>query len=548
MPRSRTVPIRLPEPLSGVARRVGLETQAVAALLRAGALGASSPGQALAILAVLRDFGLYGGAARIAALRHPDAPAIADDAGELSYRELDAQVNRLANAWLASGLEPRASIGILCRNGRWPLIASFAASRAGLNTVWLNSGFSPPQAAEVAAREGIDVLVHDPEFADHAARMEPARGAIATTGAPGDDTLEAMVRTGDPRLPPAPTRPGRIVLLTSGTTGTPKGAPRPEPKSLVLPGSVLARLPMRAGETTILGPPLFHGTGVLLALLSLSLGSRLVLRARFDATQFLADTESYHATTWCVVPIMLQRVLALGPEAIARYDHTSLKAVFSAGSQLPVAVAQRAQEVFGEVVYNLYGSTEVAVATLATPEDVRDAPASVGRPALGSTVRILDAQGEPLEAGEIGRIFVASTIPFEGYTGGGGKEIVDGLMSTGDLGHFDAAGRLYIDGRDDEMIVSGGENVFPREVEELLATHPAIIEAAAVGVEDPEFGQRLAAFVVPRAGEQITGEEVQAFVKANLARYKVPREVVFLPELPRNPTGKILKRQLVNPD
>jgi fatty-acyl-CoA synthase len=163
-------------------------------------------------------------------------------------------------------------------------------------------------------------------------------------------------------------------------------------------------------------------------------------------------------------------------------------------------------------------------------------------------VRILDAQGEPLEAGEIGRIFVASTIPFEGYTGGGGKEIVDGLMSTGDLGHFDAAGRLYIDGRDDEMIVSGGENVFPREVEELLATHPAIIEAAAVGVEDPEFGQRLAAFVVPRAGEQITGEEVQAFVKANLARYKVPREVVFLPELPRNPTGKILKRQLVNPD
>jgi fatty-acyl-CoA synthase len=374
--------------------------------------------------------------------------------------------------------------------------------------------------------------------------MSPRFGAIVTASA----TLAATVRSGDPGLPPAPVRPGRIVLLTSGTTGTPKGAPRPEPKSLVLPGALLQRLPMRAGESTILGPPLFHGTGVLLALLSLSLGSRLVLRARFDAAQFVADSETYRATTWCVVPVMLQRILALGPEEIARHDHSSLRTIFSAGSQLPVHVALQARETFGEVVYNLYGSTEVAVATLATPEDVRRAPASVGRPALGSTVRILDEHGQPLATGQIGRVFVASTTPFEGYTGGGGKEIVAGLMSTGDLGHLDAAGRLYIDGRDDEMIVSGGENVFPREVEELLATHPAIIEAAAVGVEDPEFGQRLSAFVVLAEGQQLSPEEVQAFVKANLARYKVPREVVFLADLPRNPTGKILKRQLVGAD
>jgi fatty-acyl-CoA synthase len=160
-------------------------------------------------------------------------------------------------------------------------------------------------------------------------------------------------------------------------------------------------------------------------------------------------------------------------------------------------------------------------------------------------VKILDDAGVPVaRTGQTGRIFVGTTSPFEGYTGGGSKEIIDGLLSTGDVGHFDEAGRLYIDGRDDEMIVSGGENVFPREVEELLLTHPAIVDAAVIGVQDAEFGQRLKAFVVKRDGGEVSPEEVQAFVRDNLARYKVPREVVFLDDLPRNPTGKILKREL----
>jgi fatty-acyl-CoA synthase len=201
-------------------------------------------------------------------------------------------------------------------------------------------------------------------------------------------------------------------------------------------------------------------------------------------------------------------------------------------------------DVLGEVIYNLYGSTEVALATMTTPQDVRAAPTSVGKPLLGSRIRILDDRGRELPQGQTGRIFVGTVTPFEGYTGGGGKEIIDGMLSTGDVGHFDAEGRLYIDGRDDEMIVSGGENVFPREVEELLATHPAIADAAVIGVEDPDFGQRLRAFVVTRPGQEVSAEEVQAFVKENLARFKVPREVVFMDDLPRNPTGKVLKREL----
>ncbi|MCW3014645.1 MAG: putative fatty-acid-CoA synthetase FadD [Solirubrobacterales bacterium] len=532
---------RLAEP----ARRVSLEVRSLAALARAGAVGVQSPDKLLATVNAMRRFGPFGAAPKIAAWRHGPYPAIADEWGEITFDELEEQVNRLTNAWQAQGLGVGATIGILCRNHRAPLIASFAASRLGANAVWLNTAFSARQVKEVAEREGVDFLVYDEGFAEMVAEITPARGKIAcATDDPADDAFRKLVAGGDPTPTAAPAKPGRIVLLTSGTTGTPKGAPRPEPKSLVLPGALLDRMPMKAREATVIGPPLFHGTGLIIALLTLSLGSKLVLRRRFDAAEFVDDLATHGATGACVVPVMLQRVLALGEDEVKARDLSALRVVFCAGSQLPAEVATRASDLLGDVIYNLYGSTEVSVATLATPEDIRIAPNSVGKPALGSRIRILDDGGAALPQGQTGRIFVGTTSPFEGYTGGGGKEIVDGLMSTGDVGHFDANGRLFIDGRDDEMIVSGGENVFPREIEELLVTHPAIADAAAIGVEDPDFGQRLRAFVVKREGQDISADDLQTFVKDNLARYKAPREVVFLDELPRNPTGKILKREL----
>jgi fatty-acyl-CoA synthase len=241
---------------------------------------------------------------------------------------------------------------------------------------------------------------------------------------------------------------------------------------------------------------------------------------------------------------MLNRILELGEETIARYDVSSLKVIALSGSPLPGELATRAMDVFGDVLYNLYGSTEVAWATIATPAELRAAPGTAGVPPLGTVVKLLDDAGREVPAGLPGRIFVANDMMFEGYTGGGGKEIIGGMMSTGDVGHFDERGRLFVDGRDDEMIVSGGENVFPREVEDLLSDHAAIQEAAVVGVPDDEFGQRLKAFVVPRNGAHLDEEAVKQYVRENLARFKVPREVVFLEELPRNATGKVLKRVL----
>jgi fatty-acyl-CoA synthase len=241
---------------------------------------------------------------------------------------------------------------------------------------------------------------------------------------------------------------------------------------------------------------------------------------------------------------MLQRILALGPDVCGKYDTSSLRGVLSSGSALPGELALRWMDTFGDTLHNFYGSTEVAQAAIAGPRDLRAAPGTAGRVPRGTTVRILDEQGRPLPTGRTGRIFVGNATQFEGYTGGGNKEIIDGLMSVGDLGHFDAEGRLFVEGRDDEMIVSGGENVFPSEVEDLLSDHPDILEAAVIGVPDEEFGQRLRAFVVPRPGVTLDADALRAHVKQELARHKVPRDVIVLDEIPRNPTGKVLKRVL----
>jgi fatty-acyl-CoA synthase len=533
--------------LPGVSQldRLGLEARALMALARAGAVGVEPPARMAAILKALRTYGPFGAAVHLAALRHGENLAVIDERGQLTYAEMDEQINRLAHAFLELGLDSGDTVGILCRNHRAPLIVGFAASRAGLRSLWLNTSFSPRQATEVIEREGVDLLVHDDEFADVVRGVEPKHGTYSVDVAgTSTDALDDLIAAGSPELPPAPAKPGRIVLLTSGTTGTPKGAPRADPKGFLIPGGVLERMPMKASETTVMGPPLFHGTGLLLGLLTISLGSTLVLRTKFDPKQMLADIAEHKASTICVVPVMLQRIVELGDETVGEYDVSSLRCAFTAGSQLPAAVSAKVTELLGPVVYNLYGSTEVSVATITTPDDVRDAPTSVGRPALGVRIRIIDNDGNDLPQGETGRIFVGTTSPFEGYTGGGGKDIIDGLMATGDVGHFDKAGRLYIDGRDDEMIVSGGENVFPREVEELLLTLPGVLDVAVIGAEDEAFGQRLRAFLVVDAGATVTEDQVKDFVKDNLARYKVPRDVLFLDELPRNPTGKVLKREL----
>ncbi|HEV3284956.1 MAG TPA: acyl-CoA synthetase [Solirubrobacteraceae bacterium] len=522
--------------------------QVARTLLGSGMVQPVRPDKAVRSLAALRRWGPTPAAAYSgAAIRHPDRAALVDERGMLTFGEVHARTNALAAELGRAGISVGDGVAIMCRNHRGFVEATVACSKLGTSALYLNTSFAAPQIADVLAREDPAAVIFDAEFAELLGKGAAGRKRFVAwhdAESADDPLLDDLIARGDRSELAPPPEKGRVVILTSGTTGTPKGAARKEPDSLEPIASLLSKIPLKAQETTLIGAPMFHSWGFAHFTLSMPLGSTLVLRRRFDPEDTLRAVSQHRATALALIPVMLNRILELGEETIARYDVSSLKVIALSGSPLPGELATRAMDVFGDVLYNLYGSTEVAWATIATPAELRAAPGTAGVPPLGTVVKLLDDAGREVPAGLPGRIFVANDMMFEGYTGGGGKEIIGGMMSTGDVGHFDERGRLFVDGRDDEMIVSGGENVFPREVEDLLSDHAAIQEAAVVGVPDDEFGQRLKAFVVPRNGAHLDEEAVKQYVRENLARFKVPREVVFLEELPRNATGKVLKRVL----
>ena len=531
-----------------IGRRAAEEAAFLKACVRSGLLRMDSPATAKAGLKAYRERGPLGAVIALSVARSPESTAIIDDRGATTYGRFEERTNAIANSWAAAGVKAGDGVGIMVRNNAGFLEALFACVKLGAKAIFMNTSFSGPQLSTVSEREGVAVLVYDEDFQDVVKNVAAPSGRYrawtTTEGDDADDTLEGLAARGDRSAPPAPARHASLIILTSGTTGTPKGAARQQPKSLAPFGGPLSRLPFKGGEVTVVPTPMFHAIGLLQALIALGLGSTVILHHKFDAAQTLQDIETHEASALIVVPVMLRRILDEHDKQGRKVDTSSLRIVFAGGSQLGGSLATRAMDTLGDVVYNLYGSTEVAIATIASPEELRKAPDSVGSVVKGSRVRILDEHGKDVPQGTTGRIFVGTAMPFEGYTGGGTKELIDGLMSSGDVGHFDEHDLLTIDGRDDDMIVSGGENVFPGELEELLAGHEKVAEAAVLGVDDEEYGQRLKAFVVLKDGQELTEDEVKAYAKENLARYKVPREVVFLDELPRNPTGKVLKKDL----
>jgi fatty-acyl-CoA synthase len=517
-------------------------------LLESRMFGPTRPDRLVQIGLALRRWGPTPAAGyTVASLRHPKATAIVDELGSLTFAEVQRRTNALAHAWSDEGIGEGDNVAILCRNHRGFVDATVACSKLGAHALFLNTAFAGPQITEVCEREQPAAIVYDEEFAALVADAAHGRRRYLgwTDGDPGATaTLEQLIARGDPRDAVPPARKGRIVILTSGTTGSPKGANRKQPESLDPVAALLAKIPLRGSQATHIAAPMFHSWGLAHFILGIGLASTLVLRRRFDPEDALRTLQEHRCTGLVVVPVMLQRMLELGPQKLRGYDTSALRVIAASGSALPGELATRVMDTFGDVLYNLYGSTEVAWATIATPADLRAAPGTAGRPPRGTVVRLYDADGREAEPGEIGRIFVGNELVFDGYTGGGGKANIDGLLSSGDIGHFDADGRLFIDGRDDEMIVSGGENVFPREVEDTIACLDGVDEVAIIGVEDADFGQRLRAFVVRSPDSSIGEREVKDHVKQNLARFKVPRDVVFMDELPRNATGKVLKREL----
>jgi acyl-CoA synthetase (AMP-forming)/AMP-acid ligase II len=536
--------------LSGIGSSVADSVFEARVLHEAGILGLTRPDKAVKIGSTFVRWGASPATGiATAAIHHPHEIAVIDERGSLSFERLHRRSNALADSFAAMGIGWGDGVGIMCRNHRGFLEATLAAAKLGASALYLNTMFAGPQLAEVTRREGPKALVYDAEFAGLLEGVEDSVDRVVAwcdeeAEAGGEVTLEQLIAAGDEsnRKPP-PDKP-RFVILTSGTTGTPKGAQRSSPDGLLTLAALIDRIPFRSRETIMVAAPLFHSWGFFHFVMSLPTASTLVLRRRFDPEETLRAVEQSRAQVLGAVPVMIQRILGLPEETLERYDLSSLRITSLSGSALPGELAIAWMDRFGDTVYNLYGSTEVAYATVATPEELRAAPGTAGKPPRGTQVRLFDEEGREVPQGEVGRVFVGNDMSFEGYTGGGGKEVIDGLLSSGDVGHIDSEGRLFVDGRDDEMIVSGGENVFPREVEDLIADFDGVVEVAVIGVEDAEFGQRLKAFVVIESGADVASEHLTAHVKANLASYKSPREIEFLDELPRNATGKVLKRDL----
>jgi acyl-CoA synthetase (AMP-forming)/AMP-acid ligase II len=490
--------------------------------------------------------GLPSGVAA-AAKRFPNQLAIIDDAGELTWSELVGQINQVTQGLKDRGVKPGDSVALLCRNHRFMIVAMIAIMQAGGRVLLLNTMASRSQLGELAKRESAALVIVDQEFLTVAADVDKDKLILAWADedAPaGVPTIASISEGHATKAHSKPSRNGQIIIFTSGTTGLPKGARREEPADLKPLVAFFGAIPYRGNSTIVIAAPLFHSWGLINFAFGLSLAPTYVLRRRFDPAQVMRDIEERKADALVVVPLMMQRMVDADPEVIRKADVSSLKITASSGSALAGELANRYMDTFTDSVYNFYGATETGWVTIASPTDLREAPGTAGVPPFRTTVKILDADGNELPQGETGVIHVGNDMPFGGYTDGNTKAFSDGLMSTGDLGHFDENGRLFVSGRDDDMIISGGENVFPRELEDALIDHPDVADVVVTGIEDEKFGQVLAAYVVVKEGKSLTEDEIKAYAKDHVARFAVPGKTMFLDELPRNPTGKVMKREL----
>jgi acyl-CoA synthetase (AMP-forming)/AMP-acid ligase II len=524
----------------------------VSTMVRAGVIAPLRPDKYVRIAAAMarENMGITSGFAS-AAQRCPDRAGLIDELGTLTWREIDRRSDALAAALQRLPGGQPAVVGIMARNHRGFVEALIAANRIGADVLLLNTSFAGPALAEVVEREDVSnslAVIYDEEFTPIVERalVDKPRAVriVAWTDTERDDlTVEKLIDSWAGHHPKQTKAKSRVILLTSGTTGSPKGASHSGGGPATLK-AILDRTPWRAGETTVIVAPMFHAWGFSQLAFAASMACTIVTRRKFDPEATLDLVDRHQATGLCVVPVMFDRIMDLPDDVRARYSGRSLRFAAASGSRMRPDVVIEFMNQFGDVVYNNYNATEAGMIATATPADLRAAPDTAGRPAEGTDIRILDADFHERPTGEVGTIYVRNSTQFDGYTSGATKDFHEGYMSSGDVGYLDDAGRLFVVGRDDEMIVSGGENVYPIEVEKTLAAHPDVAEAAVLGVDDEQYGQRLAAFVVLDDGATATPETLKAHVRENLANYKVPRQIVVLDELPRGSTGKIVRREL----
>jgi fatty-acyl-CoA synthase len=504
------------------------------------------------------------------AAAHPDKEALVEygerGVRRLTWGELDATINRLAHALVDRGVRGGARIALMLPNCIEYLIAQQALARLGATAVQIGYRSKPGEIAYILQNaEPVATIVH----ADYKAAMDEAcaqvgpsaggpqivvGGALPTSSAsttgPTSTEWDRALAAASPTMPPRTKGGdgGGVIVYTSGTTGKPKGANRSWKKTgFESVADMILQVGMRADDRHLVVCPLYHSAAPAFVAIMMSLGATVVLMTHFDPERALDIIQRERITCSLMVPTMLIRISNLPAEALSKHDTSSLRWVMSGAAPLTTEAARRFMAAFGPKLWNFYGATETGLVTLAGPHDHVSRPGTIGRAMRGNTIRLLDDHGQDVPPGGIGELYARNATLMSGYhnndeaTSSAQRE---GFYSVGDMGRVDSEGFYYLESRKHDMVISGGVNIYPREIEDHLHTHPAILEAAVVGVPDAEWGETLRAFIVVRTGQAVSETEVIDYCRSALADFKRPRKVTFLVELPRNPTGKILKREL----
>ena len=486
------------------------------------------------------------------AAEHPDAPAVRLGDRTLSYAELDRAARGVATALRERGIQPDEKVALLIPNVPEFTIAYFGILYAGAAVVPINVLAAAPEVTYFIEDSGARLLIAHPLFA------EPATVGAADAGVPlvvagggdGDETLERMQQSAPlAGIEQTPADQTAVILYTSGTTGKPKGAELSHSNIFLNCAFVVPRLvPFAQGERhcALATLPLFHSFGqVCIQNATIAMGGMFTLLPRFDPGEAFEIMQRDEVTLFAGVPTMYFALLH--HEGADRYDISGLKYCMTGGAPMPVEVMTAFEKKYGVEILEGFGLSETSPVSSFNVLDKPRKPGSIGYPAWGIEMRIVDDQGVERPDGERGEICIRGHNIMNGYLGrpDATKEAIrDGWFHSGDIGYRDEDGCYWIVDRKKDMILRGGFNVYPREVEEVLYAHPAVVEAAVVGVPHDSHGEEVKAIVALAVGQSATADEIIAYCKENLAAYKYPRVVEFLPELPKGPSGKILKREL----
>lgn len=495
------------------------------------------------------------GVFRYHAAARPDALALVDDRLRLTYGALDLRIDRLATHLVRRHGIGRGDSAIAVLHNRPEFVEVQAAlARIGARAVSASWRSTPTELAYLVSHSGAKVLFVESElasvYADHRAQFPTLSSEHVITVAGTHASLPSyddVVEHGPLERHDADSEDAAVVIYTSGTTGKPKGAVRKFGREGYLAYiQLLDELPVHVGDRHLAVCPLYHTTAFAFATITYMLGGTVYVERKFDPETALRRIAEERIATTAMVPTMLGRILALPEATRRRYDLRSLHAIFTAGAPLSGTLARETISELGHVLFNIYGSTETGLNTLATPDELIRAPGTIGHLVRGNDIRLLDDAGRPVPRGATGELFVknALLVSYHRDDDATQRSMRGGYFSVGDLAHQDEHGLFHIDGRKRDMIISGGINVYPAEVEETLHLHPAVSEAAVIGVPDPDLGERVRAFVSLREGARAEPADIVGFCRERLSGAKVPKEVRILPDLPKNPTGKILKREL----